>query len=294
MPEVPQWVDPYSPEGVRKATAKILTGTNYRVFFESNTRLTLIEAYRELAELARQYPQDDDAWRAAIRAMVEKGTLEDKRKRYWLMGLAKKTAQNLGAKVEDYPAVFDEMMSDVAQVPPIEGMGQRDMALLMWCGAATLTIRGALKSRTGKTLERSIARAALTIIGLNMEDGDFRLNIGADQEVERETDAEVKTPRGYIRIEVGMIGTGNPEVISDKVGRLDRNDVILFDALPPDSQTWETARNNGVVLIQLRNNNSIGILQRHLKTVNVEVEQDCLSSEQIEDRVLAMPLSAFT
>ena len=60
----------------------------------------------------------------------------------------------------------------------------------------------------GIILEKSLARAALTIIGLNEEEGQFRLNIEADEEVARQTDAEIQTPRGFMRLEVGLIGEG--------------------------------------------------------------------------------------
>ena len=47
----------------RESTSKILTGTNFRLFYEGVTRRKLIKTYRELAELARQHPHDDDEWK---------------------------------------------------------------------------------------------------------------------------------------------------------------------------------------------------------------------------------------
>ncbi len=41
-------LDPFSPEGIREAVAKILGGHNYRLFFEDVTKRRLIATYRNL------------------------------------------------------------------------------------------------------------------------------------------------------------------------------------------------------------------------------------------------------
>ena len=292
MSNTPEWVDPFTPQGTREATAKILTGRNYRLFYEDATRRTLIETYRALTELARMHPQDADAWQAHIRELVTTGDLEDRRMRQWLIGLTMKTAQNLGVKVADYPSVFDDMMTDIEAVASSDDE-RREIALLLWCGTATLTIRGSQKSKIGKSLEVAIARAALVCIGLSEEAGDFRLNVGADQEVDRETDCEIKTPRGFVRMEVGLIGQGNPEVIGDKVGRMDRNGIILMDYLPARSSAYRTAEHRGVRLIQLRNNHPVEELRQHLANLQVAVQEESIPPDEVERRVLAMPDSVF-
>ena len=291
MPDAPQWVDPFSPEATREVTAKILTGMNYRLFYESVTRKKIIGTYKDLAKIAKKHPKDDEKWKALVRGMVEEGTPDNKQMRQWLVGLTKKTAENLGIKTEEYPELFDRLMDDVESTI---GVNRRDMALLLWCGSATLTIRGSQKARIGKSLERSIAGAALTAIGLKEERGDFRLNILADEEVSRETDAEVKTPRGFVRMEVGLIGAGNSEVISDKVGRMDRNGIIILDILPSRSTAHEAARQRGVRLIQLRNNHPVEELRQHLASLNVAgVQPEPIERKDVEDRILNMPISMF-
>ena len=290
-PERPQWEDPFSPEGIRQATSKILTGMNFRLFYEGVTRRKLIKTYRELAELARQHPHDDEEWKQSIRTMLREGTPEERNLRHWLLGLTKKTAVNLGVKTEDYPTVFDQMITDIEEYP--SDIKTRDTALLLWAGAATLTIRGSQKAKIGIVLEKSITRAALTIIGLSEDHEQFRLDIEADEEVSRQTDAEIQTPRGFMRMEIGLIGKGNPEVIGDKVGRMDRNDVILFDTLSATSTMWDTAEQRGVKLIQLRNNNPVEELRQHLANLNVPVQPEPISPEEVEKRVMEMPLQAF-
>ena len=94
-------------------------------------------------------------------------------------------------------------------------------------------------------------------------------------------------------MEVGLIGKGNPEVISDKVGRMGRNDVILVDMLPARSSAHHTAENRGVRLIQLRHNNPVEELRQHLAQIPVGVQQDFLYPEEVEKRVLNMTLDDF-
>lgn len=291
--ETPRWEDPYSPEGKREATSKILTGMNYRLFYEGVTRRKLISTYKELADLARQHSGDDEAWKESIRKLVSEPGKGKERQvlRRWLIGLTQKTAVNLEVKASEYLAVFDQMMLEIERHP--SNIKTRDMALLFWSGAATLTIRGSRKATTGKALEKSITRAALTIIGLREEAGEFRLDLEADEEVDRQTDAEIRTPRGYVRMEIGLIGKGNPEVIGDKVGRVGRNGVILFDTLPAQSSMWTTAAQHGVKLIQLRNNHPVEELRQHLAGLNVSVQQQPITPEEVEQRVMAIPLQAF-
>ena len=288
----PQWEDPFSPEGIRGVTSKILTGTNFRLFYEGVTRRKLIKTYRELAELARQHPHDDDEWKENIRVMLREGTPEERNLRHWLVGLTKKTADNNGVKTEDYPSFFDEIIADIEDYP--SDIKTRDTALLLWAGAATLTIRGSQKAKIGMALEKSLARAALAIIGLSEEEGEFRLDIGADEEVSRQTDAEIQTSRGFMRMEIGLISKRNSEVIGDKVGRLERNDVVLFDTLSAKSAMWTTAEQRGVKLIQLRNNNPAEELRLHLANLNVPVQAEPISPDEVEKRVMEMPLQAFT
>ena len=238
------------------------------------------------------HPEDDEAWRAHVQDLISnRGGVEDQRMREWLIGLTKKTAQNLGLKDQEYPAVFKDVMRDIENVA--HGTNARSLSLMLWGGAATLTVRGSRKSKIGKQLERTIVRAALTIIGLSESEGDFRLNMSPDAEVVRETDAEIRTHRGYVRMEVGLIGAGNPEVIGDKIARLDRNEIVLVDLLPSKSTTYKAAGQKGVKLIILRNNHPVEELRRHLCELGVAVQKDEITPEEVKSRVRGMPISSF-
>ncbi len=284
-----QVLDPFSPEGIREAVARILEGHNYRLFFEDVTKRRLIAAYRELSKFKLEDQTDDEKWKEAIIEEITRG--DDKNLKYWLLGLTKKTAQNLGVKKAEYPSLFDRMIHEIQSQS--ENLGIRDSALLIWAGAATLTVRGSQKAKVGKLLEKGIVRAALTIVGLSESNGDFVLNIMPDQEVDRETDAEVRTRRGTVRIDVGMIGEGNPEVIDDKISRVGRNGVVLFDKLSPNSNAWANGERQNVKMIQMRNSNPVEELRSHLGTLGVGVVPDEIPINDIADKVLAIDPSQF-
>lgn len=65
----PSW-DPFTPRGTREATARILTGGNYRLFYEGATRRTLIETYGNLAKLDRETDAEIRTARGFVRMEV--------------------------------------------------------------------------------------------------------------------------------------------------------------------------------------------------------------------------------
>lgn len=284
-----QVLDPFAPEGVREAVARILEGHNYRLFFEDVTKRRLIAAYRTLARFKMEDQTDDEKWKAAVIEEITSG--DDKNLKYWLLGLTRKTAQNLGVTQAEYPSLFDGLIHEIQSQS--ENLNIRDSALLVWAGAATLTVRGSQKAKVGKLLEKGIVRAALTILGLSEADEDFILNIMPDQEVDRETDAEVRTRRGTVRIDVAMIGEGNPKVIDDKIGRVGRNGVVLFDKLSPNSNAWANGERQHVKMIQMRNSSPVEELRSHLERLGVDVVPDEIPRNDIADLVLAIEPSQF-
>lgn len=289
-----QVYDPFSPEGIREAVGRILEGHNYRLFFEGVTKRRLITTYQNLAKYRMVGEKDDEKWKEAILKIIEEDADKSNLSlRYWLLGLAKKTAENLGVEKAS-PQIVKEAFNDmIAEIESHSSeMGIRDTALLIWAGAATLTVRGSQKARIGKRLERAIARGILTLIGLSESEGDFRLNIMPDQEVDRETDAEIRTNRGMIRMDVGLIGHGNPEVIDDKISRVGRNGVILFDKLSPNSNAWINAKNERVKLIQMRNSNPVEELRSHLHRLGVPVSNE-VPRDEIAKRIMKMDLNMF-
>ncbi|MCD8146280.1 MAG: CfrBI family restriction endonuclease [Clostridiales bacterium] len=165
--------------------------------------------------------------------------------------------------------------------------------LLMMAGSATLYLRGSDKSKIGKTLEGVLIRSMLTILGLH-ENENFWMNIDRDAEVDRETDCEIRTIRGRIRVEVGLIASGNQEVVEDKIGRVGTNGVVLFDKVGGNTRIYETADRHRVKLIQIRNNQPLVEMYRHLSgLVNIDLREPPELEQDIIDAVNHLPAEIF-
>lgn len=249
----PNLYDLNSAEGVRQIVAALFQGYNYRLYTEGQTRNQLLDAYRQLSAIKQRLPANAGhaEWMDAIQAELDRAGND---LAWWLLSLTNKTAQNLGIPRDERLDYLDEVVRQVREVADNSLGHSFDNAMLMvWAGAATLTIRGSRKSTAGKTLERAFLRAGLTILGLE-EETDFWLNMQRDAEVPREIDVEIASRRGRIRVEMGLIERGNQEVIEDKINRVGTGGMVIFDQIGPRSNARQTAENNQVGFIQIRNN----------------------------------------
>ena len=249
----PNLYDLNSAEGIRQIVAALFQGYNYRLYTEGQTRTQLLDAYRQLVAIRQSLPADagHDQWMAALRTRLDESEND---LAWWLLGLTNKTAQNLGIRRDErfnYLVEVAEHVREIAESAP--ELSFEDGMLMLWAGAATLTIRGSRKSTAGKTLERAFLRSGLTILGLE-EGADFWLNMQRDAEVPREIDIEIASRRGRIRVEMGLIERGNQEVIEDKVTRVGTGGIVIFDQIGPRSNSRQTAENHQVCFIQIRNN----------------------------------------
>ena len=127
--------------------------TNYRLYTEGQTRNQLLDAYRQLSAIRQRLPgnADYDQWMTAVRAELD-GAGNDLA--WWLLGLTNKTAQNLGVRREERLDYLGEIAQHVKEAASDStDLSFDDAMLMIWAGAATLTIRGSRKSSAGKTLE---------------------------------------------------------------------------------------------------------------------------------------------
>ena len=249
----PNLYDLNSAEGVRQIVAALCQGYNYRLYTEGQTRTELLDAYGRLAAVRRRLPANasHSDWMAAMRAELGAGSND---LAWWLLGLTNKTANNLGIRSNERPAYLEEIARHLREiVANSPDFSFEDAMLMLWAGAATLTVRGARKSSAGKRLERAFLRAGLITLGLE-ESVDFWLNMQRDVEVSREIDVEIASRRGRIRVEMGLIERGNQEVIEDKINRVGTGGMVIFDQIGPRSNARQTAENNQVCFIQIRNN----------------------------------------
>ncbi len=305
----------YSATEVRKIVLTVLLGKNYRALTEKATSLE-ISCYMSwiLAVCHKAKITYGNEWLEKLQELctATKKSPETKWLRVWLMGLALKTTQNLGVKTGEYTEYLkkaktasDTLTDQQANATSIElytnGLTPTPLStgdsvwLLQVAGAAVLTIRGSRKSAVGKLLEKAIARACLTALGLK-EGDDFQLNLAADSEVDREIDAEITTRRGKVRVDVALIGTGNQEVSEDKLSRVGRNGIVLVDKLGSKSKVPGNAERAGVHITLIQNHLPLSDLYNHLENLmpeGVTLTSPPTKPEDIEQLVKNLPDEVF-
>lgn len=289
----PNLYDLGSAQGVRQIVTALFQGYNYRLYTEGQTRNQLLDAYQQLIAIRRRLPDDAGhaEWMAAVSAELDQSGND---LAWWLLGLTNKTAQNLGVRRDGQLDYLDEVARHIREVTENSPDASFDDAMLMlWAGAATLTIRGSRKSTAGKTLERAFLRAGLTLLG--MEEGkDFWLNMQRDAEVPREIDVEIASRRGRIRVEMGLIERGNQEVIEDKIERVGTGGMVIFDQIGPRSNARQTAENRQVCFIQIRNNRPLTEMHDFLKErVDLTLVEPPTDTDGITAAVSGLPDELF-
>ncbi len=289
----------FSEESMRQMSIQMLLGKNYRLITENNTKSKLTLTYLWLTDVINNAKAEFGAnWKTALVEdlnNIRHRTKEQDNLLFWLAGLTQKTSVNVGISKDDLAVVIEELQKYIGDL--LVNIGRyEDMDkawLLMMAGSATLNIRGSDKSKVGKTLEGVLIRSILTILGLE-ENDNFWMNIDRDAEVDRETDCEIQTARGRIRVEVGLISAGNQEVIEDKINRVGPNGVVLFDKVGQKTRIYETADRHRVKLIQIRNNQPLVEMYDHLKgLVNVDLLEPPELESDIINRVNSLPSSIF-
>ena len=262
----------------------LLQGYNYRLFTEGQTRTHLLANYEKLSNILKSLTGDPGSseWTTSLTNELDE---QESDLAWWLLGLTTKTAKNLGLNRESRKEALEEVIQHIISHTKDSSMDFSEAVLMLWGGAATLSVRGSRKSTAGKTLERAFLRTALTILGLQEEE-DFWLNIPRDVEVSREVDAELASKRGRIRIEVGLIEAGNQEVIEDKIARVGSGGIVIFDRIGTKSKIQETADNSQVKLIQIRNNRPLTELFLTLSDrVTTTLQEPPSTSKAIENVV---------
>lgn len=289
----PRLYDLSSAEGVREIVAALCLGYNYRLYTEGETRNQLFEAYKQLIAVLRRLPKEADyaTWMDALRSEIDQA---DNRLEWWLFGLGKKTADNLGINKSNRLEFLEEVGQHLLATGDDDfGPSFEDAMLMLWAGAATLTIRGSRKSTVGKTLERAFLRATLTMLGLE-EGADFWLNMERDAEVPREIDVEIVSRRGRIRVEMGLIAQGNQEVIEDKILRVGARGMVIFDRIGPRSNAYQTAEDNHVAFIQIRNNRPLEAMYEYLSgLVEKTLHEPPADQDAIRADLWALPDELF-
>jgi hypothetical protein len=286
--------DAFSPDSIRRAVLHLMTGGNYRDITERVVREKLHIYHSWLLQIVHQARKEyGKAW--AQKLLVKLNEAQNKEKiltdmRVWLLGLTHKTLQNLAVSKKDtneISAFVNNMLSLCDEVSEkrkwpggtitidlrndtANSVEKLDVLESLWLlqmvGAASLTVRGSNKAVYGKRLERAFLRAGLELLGLQLNE-NYWLNIGRDEEVDREADGEVETKRGRIRIDIGLIGEGNQEVPEDKLNRVGRNGIVIVDRLGRQSAVLNTAQRLSVKVVQIRHNFPMSEIYEHLRPI---------------------------
>lgn len=290
----------FSEESMRAMAYHVLMGRNYRLITENNTKSKLTLTYLWLSDVVNEAQSEyGDEWKTKIvQDLMDTRHRTDEQKDLllWLVGLTQKTSKNLGIQKRDLPTVMQELQEYIGDLlNKINRYDDMDKAwLLMMAGSATLNIRGSDKSKVGKVLEGVIIRSILSILGLK-ENVDYWMNIDRDELVERETDCEIRTKRGRIRVEVGLISSGNQEVIEDKISRVGKQGVVLFDKVGTNTRIYNTADSHNVKLIQIRGNQPLVEMYRHLlPLVDITLNEPPELEEKIKEAIYNLPANIFS
>ncbi|SEA91050.1 CfrBI restriction endonuclease [Alistipes timonensis JC136] len=294
--------DAYSPASLRMLTYHLLRGQNYRLVTEKNTKDKLLLTYVWLSDIVNDAKNEyGENWQTELVSdlfSIRSRTPEQKNLLYWLIGLTAKTSVNLGVSTRDIPSVMTDLLAHVKSL--FDQIGRQnqidDTWLLLMAGSATLNIRGSEKSKIGKVLEKVMIRSILSILGL-VENVNFWINIDRDLEVDREADAEIATNRGRIRVEVGLISSGNQEVTEDKISRVGRNGIILFDKVGQRTRIYQTAERHAVKLVQIRNNQPLVEIYRHIRPLveqNINLIEPPTLEQDIWQKISELPDQVFS
>lgn len=286
--------DAFSANSIRQAVLHLMTGGNYRDITEHVVREKLHIYHSWLLQIVHRARQKfGKSWSRELLARLSGAKNKDKILTdmwVWLLGLTHKTTQNLALSKKDAHEVetfINHMLSLCDEVSKsrrwpdgtitidlrnssANSVEKLDLVESLWflqmIGAASLTVRGSNKAVYGKRLERAFLRAGLELLGLKLDE-NYWLNIGRDEEVDREADGEVETKRGRARIDIGLIGEGNQEVPEDKLNRVGRNGIVIVDRLGRQSAVLNTAQRLGVKVVQIRHNFPMSEIYEHLRLI---------------------------
>ena len=294
-------IDPASPAGMREMVKYLLQGKNYRLLSEREVTRRLISRLVGVIEFAESAAnQFGENWPTKLSKKIATDNLNasERETLIWLCGMAHKTAVNHGVSdTENLKRHFAETTGVVSEaLGPAAGKKAGMATMLMMGGSAMLFVRGSMKSKVGKRLEGAFLRSCFALLGLKPE--HYKVGVPADGTVVREVDAEVSCFERFImRFELGLIERGNPEIINDKVTRVGRGNVVIFDRAGGAASIWENAENHGVHLVQIRNNHPLthiyDLMAKHKTKEGVTLKKPPDDGEGIIRAVDDLPDNVF-
>tara|TARA_Y100000591_G_scaffold99993_1_gene84903 strand:- start:5349 stop:6437 length:1089 start_codon:yes stop_codon:yes gene_type:complete len=293
-----EFVQKLGNDAVKRAIGNILIGGNVRDVTEPLTRERLFTIYATILITVLNAYEDEDDFFNNLSKIIRKDNLsklngQERSYVNWFVGLTGKSIQNV---IRDNPDNLSNFIDDFAshcnrlskrfdnEFGGISGViNFKDTKLpIKWSsmmylftaiGTSTLAIRGSEKSLYGKLFEKLILGSMLEILGFEFADkknSDKNKNIfwlSSQSDGTRESDATILLGLGKaVRIDIGFIGRGNPEVSLDKVSRFERefevngihyysSTIVIVDTIGEKSKIVDLAKRIGGHIIQMNMSN---------------------------------------
>ncbi|MDK7433799.1 MULTISPECIES: CfrBI family restriction endonuclease [Bacillus cereus group] len=264
-------------EGLRSLVFNVLCGGNVRDITEFMTRNRLIISnagiFKLLCDLEHEENNTDNYLDFLGKSLQLAGNDNHRLLPLWLMGLTKKGLDNIVRGRENLNDYTNKLTNTFEEVVPLleNNFGEIEGTISIngkeinvdWnflnnlftaIGAQTLTVRGSSKSMSGKLFEKLILGAALTLFGFEyrqevpetIDPSQKLFWLSSSEEEEREIDATVVFNQKAVRIDIGFIGKGNPEIATDKmtrfrseseIGKLDHltKTIVIVDTIGTNS-----------------------------------------------------------
>lgn len=276
----------------------ILMGGNVRDFTEILTRKRLVKSYCEILLFFHEankaiYRERKVKSSCQIMYLAQKELINGNiPKRYvpiynWLVGSTSKQIDNVlrGNFSDIFSSLLKKTHQEIADTVKynidfkynhyIDFKYNRYIDLLYFslvCGSATLTIRGSEKSLHGKYFEKLILGCIFQICGFKLvEKIDYHDSrpifvLSSQDKNTRESDATLYYNNLIIKVDIGFIGKGNPEITNDKISRYAREiegdgkqinskTIVIIDTLSQQSGLYNFAKKINASIFCMSNKN---------------------------------------
>lgn len=288
-------IDALGEEGLRSLVFNVLCGGNVRDITEFMTRNRLMISNASILKLLCDINHGEnttDNYLDFLGKSLQLAANDNQRLLpLWLMGLTKKGLDNIVRGRENLNDYTNKLTNTFEEVIPLleSNFGKIEGTISLngkpinvdWeffnnlftaIGAQTLTVRGSSKSMSGKLFEKLILGAALTLFGFEycskvpetVDPSKKLFWLSSSEEEEREIDATVVYNQKAVRIDIGFIGKGNPEISTDKmtrfrsesnIGKIDHSTktIVIVDTIGTNSHMSSIAESIEGYAIEMKN-----------------------------------------
>jgi len=280
-----------------KIIISILKGHDYREYVLATINKRFVDTvYQLLIKIveARKKNKNIDWW---IKEFLENEELS-KREMLWFGGLNEKTVHNMmntvkrkicvdlsKKNIKSIEMILDElkMLRDNLEIPIIEiklkykdtevVLDERESLLLLnTIATMKLTIQGGAWSEVGKKVEKRLLFSIFELLKIPrhqyilVPDEMKRKGLVENREIDAIVFSDDETK--IIRIELKLLGIGNPEIGDEALAR--GVDLFLTDRLT--KMMIEEAEKRGIKVIELRDPSALNEIYKYLKSNGVSIE----------------------